>query len=163
MSVLSRFLRICYFFKFFQQQRISKPQSSTSTAPNLLSGDSQYDNWSNPYAKLALVCRICSKEQNPKTKSTWKQHWESHTDLKNFGCYVCEKRFRMKGTIITCFIFAPSAPEPNFLSFFWQNDDCSPIYFYFYLFFCSQIIVTIILFNRFPDTPCYDGVVQGRI
>ena len=81
---------------YFHWQIVSKSQS----APNLLSGDSQYDNWSNPYAKLALVCRICSKEQNPKTRNTWKQHWESHTDLKNFGCYICEKRFRMKGNCI---------------------------------------------------------------
>eukprot|EP00111_Clytia_hemisphaerica_P020343 TCONS_00059921-protein len=74
---------------------------TTSGVPNLLSGDGQYDNWSNPYAKLALVCRMCTKEQNPKSKATWKQHWESHTDLKNFGCYSCEKRFRMKGDLKT--------------------------------------------------------------
>lgn len=70
-------------------------------APNLLSGDTQYDNWSNAYAKLVLICRQCSKEQNPKNKSSWKTHYESHTDIKNFGCYICEKKFRLKGDLKT--------------------------------------------------------------
>jgi len=61
----------------------------------------QNTDWSNPYAKIAYICRHCSKEQPNGSKQNWKTHYESHFDIKNFGCYVCEKRFRLKGDLKT--------------------------------------------------------------
>ena len=57
------------------------------------------DNWSNPYTKVAYICRQCSKPLPPGNKQSWKSHFESHFDIKNFGCYICEKRFRLKGDL----------------------------------------------------------------
>ena len=53
------------------------------------------DNWSDPCTKVAYICRQCSKLLPPGNKQSWK----SHFDIKNFGCYICEKRFRLKGDL----------------------------------------------------------------
>ena len=59
------------------------------------------DGVTNPYVRSVYQCKVCQRELQWKSRSTWKTHYESHLDIKRFGCYVCEKQFRMKGDLKT--------------------------------------------------------------
>lgn len=59
------------------------------------------DGWSNPYVRNIFQCKVCKRELQWKSRSAWKTHYESHLQIKRFGCYVCEKQFRMKGDLKT--------------------------------------------------------------
>lgn len=59
------------------------------------------DGWSNPYVRNVFRCIECSKELQWKHRSQWKIHYESHLDIRRFGCYVCPKEFRLKGDLKT--------------------------------------------------------------
>lgn len=51
------------------------------------------ENFSNPYVKLIVACRICNKEQSFKYQATWKRHFLTHGDDKPYKCSVCPKSF----------------------------------------------------------------------
>ena len=51
------------------------------------------ESWDNPYVKLILACRICSKEHKSMKNSVWKPHFLTHSDVKPFNCEVCHKGF----------------------------------------------------------------------
>jgi hypothetical protein len=49
----------------------------------------------NPYVRVSVFCKICSKEQSLKYQHTWKRHYLTHSakeDLPN-KCSVCGKGF----------------------------------------------------------------------
>ncbi|XP_066915819.1 zinc finger protein sens-like isoform X5 [Clytia hemisphaerica] len=60
--------------------------------------------FNNPYVKILLACKICSKEMPIKYPGNWKQHFLSHSDAKPFQCQHCEKSFirgdRLKNHIV---------------------------------------------------------------
>lgn len=47
----------------------------------------------NPYVKISVVCKICSKEQSLKYQATWKRHYLTHVDDKPYKCDYCKKSF----------------------------------------------------------------------
>lgn len=51
--------------------------------------------FNNPYVKILLACKICSKEMPIKYPGNWKQHYLSHASNseKPFRCQYCEKSF----------------------------------------------------------------------
>jgi len=51
------------------------------------------EQWQNPFVRLLLACRVCSKEQKSMNVSTWKMHFLTHSDKKPFNCSVCQKGF----------------------------------------------------------------------
>lgn len=53
------------------------------------------ENFDNPYVRLVVVCKICSKEQSLKFSGNWKQHFMTHVsdDEKPHKCSVCGKCF----------------------------------------------------------------------
>ena len=59
-----------------------------------------YDDFDNPYVRLAYMCRICGKEQSKKFKFDWKRHYLTHnTTPKDFICEICGKGFNQKGPL----------------------------------------------------------------
>lgn len=59
-----------------------------------------YDDFDNPYVRIAYLCRICSKEQSKKFKFDWKRHYLTHsTQPKNFVCKICQKAYSQQGLL----------------------------------------------------------------
>jgi len=59
------------------------------------------DGWVNPYVRNVFRCVECDRELQWKSRSSWKTHYESHLNIKRFGCYVCSKPFRLKSDLKT--------------------------------------------------------------
>ena len=51
------------------------------------------ESWKNPYVKLIIVCRICSKEQKGMKAAYWKVHFLTHVDVKPYNCDIYQKGF----------------------------------------------------------------------
>ena len=66
----------------------SKANTNTSTLKYI-------ENFSNPYVKIILVCKICNKEQSLKFSHNWKTHYLSHVsnEEKPHKCQFCPKAF----------------------------------------------------------------------
>lgn len=53
------------------------------------------ENFDNPYVRISVFCKVCSKEQSLKYQHTWKRHFLTHSskdDLPN-KCPHCGKGF----------------------------------------------------------------------
>ena len=59
------------------------------------SGLQYVEQFTNPYVKIILVCKICNKEMSLKFSSNWKKHYLTHAsnDEKPHKCDVCAKAF----------------------------------------------------------------------
>ena len=59
------------------------------------SGKAYLENFQNPYVKIIIVCKICSKEQNLKRSDDWKRHYLTHAkdSEKPHKCHLCSKAF----------------------------------------------------------------------
>ena len=59
------------------------------------SGLKYLENFDNPYVKILLACKVCSKEQSLKYPATWKRHFLTHADKEDLPhkCSYCDKRF----------------------------------------------------------------------
>lgn len=49
--------------------------------------------FTNPYVKLVIVCKLCSKEQSTSSASNWKQHYFTHKTEKPHKCALCPKSY----------------------------------------------------------------------
>ena len=80
---------------FFQKSKVGDGNSSKHFAQ----GDVKYiDNFENPYVRIIIVCKVCSKEQSIKHQSSWKRHYLTHASDENkpFKCDHCTKAFVQK-------------------------------------------------------------------
>ena len=53
------------------------------------------ESFENPYVRVSVFCKICSKEQSLKYQHTWKRHFLTHSskeDLPN-KCPICGQGF----------------------------------------------------------------------
>ena len=50
------------------------------------------ESWKNPYVKLIVVCRICSKEQRNES-SVLESTFLTHANVKPYNCDICQKGF----------------------------------------------------------------------
>lgn len=76
--------------QFFQMPKVSmSPSTSTTTSLKYI------ENFSNPYVKIILVCKVCNKEQSLKNSGNWKQHFFTHASgaEKPHKCEHCVKSF----------------------------------------------------------------------
>lgn len=51
------------------------------------------ENFSNPYVKIIIVCKICNKEQSLRFAGNWRQHYMTHSEKKPHTCPHCSKSF----------------------------------------------------------------------
>lgn len=68
---------------------LPKPLSSNNSSLAYI------ESFNNPYVKIVLVCKMCSKEQNIKRSDTWKLHYLTHVpdEEKPYFCASCKKGF----------------------------------------------------------------------
>lgn len=65
-----------------------------------LKSNTTYDNFDNPYVRIAYMCKICGKEQSKKFKFDWKRHYLTHgTEPKEFVCNICGKAYNQQGPL----------------------------------------------------------------
>ena len=80
---------------------MSKTQQNISVSS--LKYLSQFDN---PYVRVVVICKVCSKEQSLAHSSDWKKHFLTHSDQKPHQCTFCEKSFiradRLRNHIAKC-------------------------------------------------------------
>ena len=77
-------MAICGNFLFVQVA-----SNSTST-PFVL------DGWRNEYADVAFLCKICKKSLPADRKNSWRAHYKTHSDIKEYVCNVCRKGFHTR-------------------------------------------------------------------
>ncbi|XP_002156868.3 uncharacterized protein LOC100200420 isoform X4 [Hydra vulgaris] len=67
---------------------LKKNDSSTSSLKYL-------ENFTNPYVKIILACKICNKEQSLKFAATWKRHYLTHAPKEDLPhkCPFCGKGY----------------------------------------------------------------------
>ncbi|XP_066915816.1 zinc finger protein sens-like isoform X2 [Clytia hemisphaerica] len=72
---------------------ISSSQSNSSSS--IVSSLKYLENFSNPYVRLVVLCKICSKEQTMTSAGNWKQHYFTHVseEEKPHRCDICHKGF----------------------------------------------------------------------
>lgn len=65
---------------------------SSPSSTHTLAYIQQFDN---PYVKIALMCKICNKEQKPYPQTNWKRHYLTHAneESKPHKCQICGKGF----------------------------------------------------------------------
>ncbi|XP_012558415.2 tissue-resident T-cell transcription regulator protein ZNF683 isoform X6 [Hydra vulgaris] len=68
-------------------------QESEENKQSLPSSVKYLENFSNPYVKIIVVCKICNREQSFKRSSNWKAHFMTHSDKKPHSCLHCEKSY----------------------------------------------------------------------
>ena len=51
------------------------------------------------YVRHVFLCKECEKVLAWKSRAGWKSHYESHLNIKRFGCYICTQPFRLKGDL----------------------------------------------------------------
>ena len=54
------------------------------------------DGYQNEYAEVAFLCKICKKSLPADRKNSWKAHYKTHSDTKEFVCNVCGKGFHTR-------------------------------------------------------------------
>jgi len=52
------------------------------------------ENFTNPYVKIIVVCKVCNKEQSLKFSRYWREHFMTHSDTKPHKCPYCPKSFQ---------------------------------------------------------------------
>ena len=50
----------------------------------------------NRYVRMAFLCRLCGKEQQPQHTGNWRNHQLSHRAHRPFLCKTCAKTFKSK-------------------------------------------------------------------
>ena len=75
------------------KQRSTPTGSPQTSSTNTLK---YIENFSNPYVKLVIVCKICNKEAS-KFQRNWKTHYMTHlgNDDKPHKCTICNHGFVM--------------------------------------------------------------------
>ncbi|XP_065644067.1 tissue-resident T-cell transcription regulator protein ZNF683 isoform X6 [Hydra vulgaris] len=68
-------------------------QESEENKQSIPSSVKSLENFSNPYVKIIVVCKICNREQSFKRSSNWKAHFMTHSDKKPHSCLHCEKSY----------------------------------------------------------------------
>ena len=53
----------------------------------------------NQYVRIAFLCRVCRKEQQPRYIGNWRNHQLSHQRQRPFSCSFCDKTFKSKHDI----------------------------------------------------------------
>ncbi|XP_066915831.1 zinc finger protein sens-like isoform X17 [Clytia hemisphaerica] len=53
------------------------------------------ETFDNPFVKVSVICKVCSKEQSLKYQHTWKRHFLTHASdtEKPHKCHICPKSF----------------------------------------------------------------------
>lgn len=76
------------------------PSSISTSNSRIVPGSSNsalhfVESFNNPYVKIILVCKICSKEMSLKFSSNWKKHYLTHSsnEDKPHKCQLCNKAF----------------------------------------------------------------------
>jgi len=72
-------------------KRENIPKSKSSTASD---GLKYIANFSNPYVKLIVVCKVCNKEQSLKHSHHWATHFKVHDKSLCHKCPYCPKTFQ---------------------------------------------------------------------
>ncbi|XP_057301120.1 fez family zinc finger protein erm-like isoform X3 [Hydractinia symbiolongicarpus] len=71
--------------------------ASTKSSNQAISASSlkYLENFSNPYVKIIIVCKICNKEQSLKFSGNWRQHYLTHasSEGKPHKCQHCSKSY----------------------------------------------------------------------
>lgn len=75
--------------KIGTSEKLSSYSASASTSLKYV------ENFSNPYVKIILVCKVCNKEQSLRNSGNWKQHFLTHVSgqEKPHKCQQCPKSF----------------------------------------------------------------------
>ena len=94
---------LCKEIVSFQEQKSLVPEvkkaptDTTSLSSSVVGGAAQYiNNFENPYVKITLACKFCSKDMDLNNKGKWKQHYllnHAAESEKPFQCGQCEKGF----------------------------------------------------------------------
>ena len=70
-----------------------KPLTSSSGGGSIDTASLKYlENFTSPYVRIVVLCKICSKEQSLKVSKYWRDHYMTHQ--KPHQCDQCEKSFR---------------------------------------------------------------------
>ena len=73
---------------------------SSDTGSKGSKSNSSFDDFDNPYVRIAYMCKICGKEQSKKFKFDWKRHYLTHgTVPKNIVCKICGKAYNQQGQL----------------------------------------------------------------
>ncbi|XP_065644066.1 uncharacterized protein LOC100200420 isoform X5 [Hydra vulgaris] len=77
------------------EENNSKSDSLRSVPGSVNSALQYVQNFENPYVKIILVCKLCSKPMPLKFSSNWKKHYLTHASdaEKPHKCEVCFKAF----------------------------------------------------------------------
>lgn len=77
---------------------VPKPPKNTDSSTVSNTASLKYlENFSNPYVKVIIVCKMCNKEAS-KNSSQWKVHYLTHVSKEDrpFKCEVCNQGFVQK-------------------------------------------------------------------
>jgi len=74
--------------------KMTKETHQASSATTSPAGLKYIENFSNPYVKLVVVCKICNKEAS-KYSRNWKPHYQTHVsnEEKSHPCNLCSAGF----------------------------------------------------------------------
>jgi Zinc finger, C2H2 type. len=63
-------------------------------------GDLKFlEHFTNPYVRVSVFCKVCSKEQSLKQQGSWKRHFLTHSSEKPLKCPHCDKGFVQSGNL----------------------------------------------------------------
>jgi len=72
-----------------KSETMQLPKSSTSA-----DGLKYISNFSNPYVKLVVACKVCDKQLSSKNVVSWKDHNMIHDKSLGHKCPYCDKTFQ---------------------------------------------------------------------
>jgi len=81
-----------------QKRKFEEVKTETAPKPIKSSGASDglkyIANFTNPYVKLTVVCKVCNKEQSLKHSHHWANHFKVHDKSLCHKCPYCPKTFQ---------------------------------------------------------------------